>query len=114
MTKTNSMLFRLMAFAAILANPAAAFAKAGMAEPWQLGLQDPATPVADFITSFHSVLLWVISIITLFVLGLLITVMVKFNEKANPVPSKTTHHVGLEIAWTLIPVLILVAIAIPS
>jgi cytochrome c oxidase subunit 2 len=56
----------------------------------------------------------VIGLITLFVLALLIIVIVKFNEKANPTPSKTTHHVGLEIAWTLIPALILVGIAIPS
>jgi cytochrome c oxidase subunit II len=108
------MLFRLMALGAVLVHPATAFAKAGMAEPWQLGLQDAATPVADYIHWFHNILLVVITLITLFVLGLLITVMVRFNEKANPVPSKTTHHVGLEIAWTLIPVLILVCIAIPS
>ena len=80
-----------------------------------MGLQDPATPVAEYINWFHNqFLLVIITIITLFVLGLLIYVMVRFNEKANPVPSKTTHHVGLEVAWTLIPVLILVAIAIPS
>ena len=92
-----------------------ALAAAGQAEPWQLGLQDPATPVAEFINWFHNqYLLVIITVITLFVLGLLIYVMVRFNEKANPVPSKTTHHVGLEVAWTLIPVLILVAIAIPS
>lgn len=114
MTKLNSAMLRLMGFAAFLASPTVAFAKAGMAEPWQMGLQDAATPVAEFIHTFHNWLLAIITIITLFVLGLLITVMVRFNEKANPVPSKTTHHVGLEIAWTLIPVLILVGIAIPS
>jgi cytochrome c oxidase subunit II len=114
MKKINSVLFGLMGCAAVLANPTAAFAKPGMAEPWQLGLQDAATPVADFIHSFHNWLLAIITIITLFVLALLVIVMVRFNEKANPVPSKTTHHVGLEIAWTLIPVLILVGIAIPS
>jgi cytochrome c oxidase subunit 2 len=56
----------------------------------------------------------VITIITLFVLGLLVTVVVKFNHKANPVPSRTTHNTLIEVAWTLIPVLILVGIAIPS
>ena len=56
----------------------------------------------------------IITVITLFVLGLLIIVVVKFNAKANPVPSKTTHNTLIEVAWTLIPVLILVAIAVPS
>lgn len=86
----------------------------GQAVPWQLDLQKAATPVAEFIHSFHTGLLVTITVITLFVLALLIYVAVKFNEKANPNPSKTTHHVGLEVAWTLIPVLILVVIAIPS
>ncbi len=115
MMKTNSKLFWLMGLGAILANPVAALAKAGMAEDWQLGMQDPVTPVADYIHWFYSdFLFWIISVIVIFVLGLLLYVMVRFNEKANPVPSKTTHHVGLEIAWTLIPVLILVVVAIPS
>jgi cytochrome c oxidase subunit II len=94
--------------------PSLALAAAGKAEPWQMGLQDPVTPVAEYIHWFHNYLMVIITVITLFVLALLLYVMVKFNAKANPVPSKTTHHVGLEIAWTLIPVLILVAIAIPS
>ena len=73
------------------------------------------TPVSDYIHFFHNdVLLPIIVAIALFVLALLIYVMVKFNAKANPVPSKTTHHAGLEVAWTVIPVLILVVIAIPS
>ena len=68
----------------------------------------------DNITWFHNLLVWIITIITLFVLVLLIMVVVKFNAKANPVPSKTTHNTLIEVAWTLIPVLILVAIAVPS
>ena len=63
----------------------------------------------DSITWFHNLLLWIITTITLFVLALLIMVVVKFNAKANPVPSKTTHNTLIEVAWTLIPVLILVA-----
>jgi cytochrome c oxidase subunit 2 len=86
----------------------------GQAVPWQMDLQKAATPIAEFIHSFHVGLLITITVITLFVLALLVIVAVKFNEKANPVPSTTTHHVGLEVAWTLIPVLILVVIAIPS
>jgi cytochrome c oxidase subunit II len=100
--------------ALFLAVPSLAFAAAGHPEPWQMGLQDPVTPVAEYINWFHNLLLWLIVAISLFVLGLLIYVCVKFNAKANPVPSKTTHHVGIEIAWTVIPVLILLAIAIPS
>jgi cytochrome c oxidase subunit II len=100
--------------AAVSLAPSLALAAAGQAEPWQLGLQDPVTPVAEYINWFHNYLLVIITVITLFVLALLIYVMVRFNAKANPVPSKTTHHVGLEVAWTLLPVLILVAIAIPS
>ncbi len=103
-----------LALLASIAAPAAALAAAGQAEPWQMGLQDAASPVAEYIHWFHNILLWIIGIISLFVLGLLVTVMVKFNAKANPVPSKTTHHVGLEVAWTVIPVLILVIIVIPS
>jgi len=103
-----------LALLASLALPAAAFAAAGQAEPWQMGLQDAASPVAEYIHWFHNFLLVLITVITLFVLALLIIVMVKFNAKANPNPSNTTHHVGLEVAWTVIPVLILVVIAIPS
>jgi cytochrome c oxidase subunit 2 len=68
----------------------------------------------DHIEWFHNWLLVIITVITLFVLGLLITVMVKFNARANPTPSRTTHNTLIEVAWTLIPVLILVGIAVPS
>ncbi len=103
----------LLAAMAGFASATSVFA-AGMAEPWQTGLQEFVTPVGRDINWLHNFLLWIITPITVFVLGLLVYVMVKFNAKANPVPSKTTHHVGVEIAWTVIPVLILVAIAIPS
>jgi cytochrome c oxidase subunit II len=91
-----------------------AWAGLGQPTPWQMGLQQSASPVMEFTSDLHTALVWIITIISLFVLGLLIAVMVKFNEKANPVASRTTHHTGLEIAWTIIPVLILVGIAIPS
>jgi cytochrome c oxidase subunit 2 len=91
-----------------------AFAAPGHPEPWQMGFQDAVSPVAEFVHDFHTALVWIITAITLFVLALLVAVVVKFNEKANPTPSRTTHHTGLEIAWTIIPVLILVGIAIPS
>src|ERR1700759_2944268 len=91
-----------------------AFAELGQPAAWEWKLQGSATQVMDHITWFHNVLLVIITIITLFVLGLLIAVMVKFNAKANPVPSRTTHNTLIEVAWTRIPVMILVGIAIPS
>ena len=97
-----------------LAAGGAAFAELGQPSPWEWTLQESATGVMDTITWFHTLLVWIITVITLFVLVLLIMVVVKFNAKANPVPSKTTHNTLIEVAWTLIPVLILVAIAVPS
>ena len=91
-----------------------AFAELGQPAPWEWTLQESASPVMDYIIWFHNWLVGTITVITLFVLVLLIMVVVKFNAKANPVPSKTTHNTLIEVAWTLIPVLILVAIAVPS
>lgn len=81
---------------------------------WQMGYQPAVTEVMRDIESFHHELLIIITVITLFVTALLVYVMVRFNRKANPVPSKTTHNTMIEVVWTLIPVLILVFIAIPS
>lgn len=114
MTSNFKRVLGVLATALVLYAPLNAFAEAGKALPWQMTLQDPVTPVAEYIGWFHNILLWVIGAIVAFVLALLIIVMVKFNAKSNPVPSKTTHHAGLEVAWTIIPVLILVGIAIPS
>jgi cytochrome c oxidase subunit 2 len=108
---------RLLGFAVagvVLAAGGAAFAELGQPAPWEYALQESATPVMDNITWFHNFLFWLITIITLFVLVLLVMVAVKFNAKTNPVPSKTTHNTLIEVAWTLIPVLILVGIAVPS
>jgi cytochrome c oxidase subunit 2 len=91
-----------------------AFAELGQPAPWEYKLQEAASPVMEDITSFHNFLTVLITIITLFVLALLVIVVVKFNSKANPVPSRTTHNTLIEVAWTLIPVLILVGIAVPS
>jgi cytochrome c oxidase subunit II len=92
----------------------AAFAELGQPAPWEYKLQEAATPVMEQIVWFHNILFWLITIITLFVLALLVVIVVKFNAKANPVPSRTTHNTLIEVAWTLIPVLILVGIAVPS
>jgi cytochrome c oxidase subunit II len=89
-------------------------AMAAQPVPWQLDMQDPVTPVAERILSFNHFLMVIITAITLFVLALLIYVMVKFNAKANPVPSHNHHNTMLEVAWTVIPVIVLVIIAIPS
>jgi cytochrome c oxidase subunit 2 len=91
-------------------------ALAGLGQPsdWQLNFQQPASPVMDGIISFHDFLLWVITGIALFVLILLIVVMVRFNARANPVPSRTTHNTLIEILWTVIPIAILAGIFIPS
>ena len=86
----------------------------GRPEKWQLGLQEAATPIAENIISFHNFLLWLITLITLFVFGLMAYILVKFNAKANPEPSKTTHNTMIEVIWTVVPVLILLVIAIPS
>jgi len=91
-----------------------AWAEMGQPAPWEYTLQRAASPVMENIIWFHNWLLAVITIITLFVLALLITVMVKFNVRSNPTPSRTTHNTLIEVAWTLIPVLILVSIAVPS
>jgi len=82
--------------------------------PWQLNLQTPVTPVAEQLYWFHNYLLVITAAISAVVLLLLFWIIVKFNHKANPIPSKNTHNTILEIAWTVIPVLILLAIAIPS
>jgi cytochrome c oxidase subunit II len=92
----------------------AAVAGQSHAEPWQLNLLEPATPVAEYINWFANWLHIGMFLITAFVLALLATVVVKFNAKANPVPSKTTHNLGIEVVWTVVPVLILLIIAIPS
>jgi cytochrome c oxidase subunit 2 len=91
-----------------------ASAELGQPAPWEFRLQGSASPVMDNITWFHNFLLVVITLITLFVLALLVIVVVKFNARANPVPSRTTHNSLIEVAWTIIPVLILVGIAVPS
>jgi cytochrome c oxidase subunit 2 len=89
-------------------------ALAAQPQPWEVTLQPAASPVMENIVWFHNFLLVLITLITLFVLVLLVMVVMKFNAKANPVPSKTTHNTLIEVAWTLIPVLILVGIAVPS
>jgi cytochrome c oxidase subunit 2 len=81
---------------------------------YQMGFQAAASPVMEQIEDFHRLLLWIIVAVCLFVLALLVWIMVKYRAGANPVPSKVHHNTLLEVAWTLIPVIILVFIAVPS
>ena len=113
--KFQSALFGLAGVAGLaLANVARADGL-GAPRPGQIGLQDPVTQVARDIGFFHNwILMPIITLISLFVLALLAYVIWRFNEKTNPVPSKTTHNTLIEVLWTVLPVLILVVIAIPS
>jgi cytochrome c oxidase subunit 2 len=82
--------------------------------PWEVGMQPAFSPVKQDIIALHNLVLTIITLITLLVGALLVWVMVRYNAKRNPVPSRTSHNTILEVAWTLLPVLILVIIAIPS
>ena len=111
------MLLRVIvsaAIGAVLLTGGAAYAGLGQPSPWEIGFQQAASPVMEDIVWFHDFLLWIITVIALFVLALMAIVIVRFNARANPVPTRTTHNTALEIAWTIVPVIILVAIAIPS
>jgi len=112
-----TFLSRLGSFAAaflLTLGPATLGTALAQPENYQLGFQKAVTPVAERIESFHDLLLVLITVITIFVLALLLWVMFRYSEKRNPNPSRTTHNVTLELAWTVIPVLILIGIAFPS
>lgn len=96
-----------------VAAPAQSTAVAGP-RPWEMGMQPAWGPIKQRIIELHDLVMVIITFITLLVGGLLVWVMYRYNAKRNPVPSRTTHHALLEILWTVIPVLILVVIAIPS
>lgn len=106
----------LLAGAATILTIGTATAEEGQGQPvpWQLDLQAAFSPVAADMHDFHNMLLWIISAISIFVLLLLIYVMIRFNRRANPTPSKTSHNTLIEIVWTVVPIMILVVIAIPS
>jgi cytochrome c oxidase subunit 2 len=83
-------------------------------KPWQFGFQDSGSPVMDYIYDFHNIMLIVIFGIITFVTVLLVYILLRFNKRRNPNPSKTSHNVKLEIIWTVIPILIVLAISVPS
>jgi cytochrome c oxidase subunit 2 len=100
--------------AALISGGNAALAGMGQPSPWQMGLQASATPIMSDITWFHDVLLWITAVISGFVLLLLLIIILRFNARANPTPTRTTHNTLLEVLWTILPVIILACIAVPS
>ena len=108
-----SRLFYTVLLAAAWLQTGPSFAQSGP-QPWQMNFRPSATPVMDDIVDFHNLLLVIEVLIVLFVLGLMVYICVKFNAKANPVPSKTTHNAFLEVVWTVIPIIILIVITVPS
>jgi cytochrome c oxidase subunit 2 len=90
------------------------WARADLPRNWQMGMQTPASPVASQIVTLHNLVLVIITVITIFVAALLAYVIWRFSAEKNPNPSQTSHNTFLEVAWTVVPVLILVVMAIPS
>ncbi len=110
------MSFRKFGAGAALAALVTGWAGQASALPqnWQLGFQPAASPVMENIENFHTLLLYIITAVSLFVLGLLVWIIIRYNQRANQIPSKVHHNTLLEVVWTIIPVIILVIIAIPS
>ena len=107
--------FAALGAAALLSGMAAGGAPAGQPDPWGLGFREPVTPTMENIAWFHDIILLpLITVISLFVLGLMGYAIFRFRESRNPEPSRTTHNTLVEVLWTAIPTLILVVIAIPS
>jgi cytochrome c oxidase subunit 2 len=102
-------------FGILLSSAGAALAEVfGQPTPWQMGMQLPVTPVGEEIYGFNTFLFWITTAIAVFVMVLLGIIIVRFNARANRVPSRTTHNTVLEVMWTIVPVLILLLIAVPS
>jgi len=109
--------FRTLALAALtlaVLGAGASAATMGQPSPWEMNFQPAASPIMETVESFHWFLLAIISVIMAFVMVLLAICILRFNARANPQPSRTTHNTPLEIIWTVVPVFVLVAIAIPS
>ena len=103
---------RIILFISALLSSISAFADQPV--PWQMGFQESVTPVMDRIVDLHNLLMVIITGIVLFVLALLAYVCIRFNKRANPVPQTFSHNVLIEVVWTVIPVIILFIIAVPS
>ena len=94
----------LLVLATVAAGALAAIASAAEPQPWQMGMQPPATPVKDRLSAFHDELLVIIFLISAFVMGLLVYVIVRFNHRRNPIPTRTSHNTVIEMLWTIVPV----------
>ncbi len=103
--------FALGLLAVLVSVPARA---EGIPMPWGMWLQHPATEISTRVYNFHNLLLAIITLIVIFVFALLVIVAVRFNKRANPVPATFTHHVKLEIIWTVVPCIIVLIIAFIS
>jgi len=112
MNKTVKLIFPALVLGALFGS-GHAFA-GGRSEPWQMWFQPAASPVMERIMDFHDILFVMEVAIVILVLVIMAIIIVKFNAKSNPVPSKTTHNTLLEVVWTTVPILILMAIAVPS
>ncbi len=109
-------LFAFLALALVfLTLPAfAAETMTGAPQPWQINMQEAGSPSAEHLHDFHNLLMIIITGITVFVMLLLLYVMLRFNKKANPEPKQFSHNVLIEVIWTVVPVIILIIIAVPS
>lgn len=112
-TLKKSFALWLMAMISAFAMVGGAFAQ--VPEDGAIGFQEAVTPVMEDLVWFHNWLVFpIITVITLVVLGLMIYINFRYSEKRNPVPSKTSHNTALEIAWTAIPIILLMIMAVPS
>ena len=115
MTRSFARLAAAMPFAWVASAPAQEVEIVGAPSDWQWGFQLPSSPIMERVASFYDVwLLPMMLVISALVLGLMLYILLRFNRRANPEPSRNTHNVVLEAVWTLVPVVILIAIAIPS
>ncbi len=112
--KLGAKVWAAIVGAAVSFTATGAWAAGGEPKPWQIDFQPAASPVMENIEDFHRLLVWLITAISLFVLALLVWIAIRYNRRANPEPSKTEHNTLLEVVWTVVPVIILVIIAIPS
>jgi cytochrome c oxidase subunit II len=110
------MIRKLGAFTALLTTAVLSFAVSASAQPvpWQMGLQPSGDERMTRIIALHTNVLYIITAVSLFVLALLVVIVIRFNAKTNPTPTATTHNTMLEVAWTVVPIMILLAIALPS
>ncbi|MGQ4275260.1 cytochrome c oxidase subunit II [Terrihabitans sp. B22-R8] len=111
---TPGIASRLTAVSLFALFAAPAMAGTGQPSPWQINMQGAVTPIAEQMHGFNTFITIIMVVVVLFVLALLIVCAVRFNEKKNPVPSRTTHNTLIEVVWTIAPVIILIVIAVPS